>query len=192
MVIGLTGGIGCGKSLAAGFFAQEGFAVVDADQLAREVLNRPATCALLQERWGREALTPEGLPNRAWIAAKVFADERERTFLESITHPEVSRLRAAAIADSSRDFVVEIPLLFEKNLGADFKAVVCVACSESVQVQRLVAKGFKESDARHRINAQLPISEKVKRADYVLWNDGATDFLRQQVQRLVKQLRTAP
>jgi dephospho-CoA kinase len=188
MVIGLTGGIGCGKTLAARFFVQQGFVAVDADQLARQVLESPSVCALLRACWGAEALLPDGMPNRAWIAAKVFTDPNERTFLESITHPEVSRLRQEAIADPSRNYIVEIPLLFEKNLAAEFKAVVCVACSESVRLQRLQGRGVSLEEAKRRIASQLPLDEKVKKSDYVLWNDGDAVFLERQVQKLVAQL----
>ena len=122
MVIGLTGGIGCGKSAAAACFARRGFQVIDADALAREVLTSPACVDQLVRRWGQACLTGEGGADRAWIAAKVFAEPAERAFLESITHPEVARRRALAVADRSRHHVVEIPLLFEKNLAAEFDA----------------------------------------------------------------------
>ncbi len=188
MVIGLTGGIGCGKTLAASFFGQRGYIVVNADQLARQVLESPAVCALLKQRWGSAALGSDGLPNRPWIAAKVFADEAERAFLESVTHPEVSRLRQAAVSDPNQRYIVEIPLLFEKNLTAEFKAVVCVACSDAVRLQRLQGRGVEVGEAKRRIASQMPLDEKVKKSDYVLWNDGEASFLESQVQKLISQL----
>lgn len=189
MVIGLTGGIGCGKSAAAACFARRGFQVIDADALAREVLTSPACVDQLVRRWGQACLTGEGSPDRAWIAAKVFAEPAERVFLESITHPEVARRRALAVADRSRHHVVEIPLLFEKNLAAEFDAVVCVSSSEPVRLLRLERRGLSPSAARARMDSQDPLAEKVRKSDYVLFNDGDLDFLDAQVAALVDRLR---
>ena len=100
MVLGLTGGIGCGKSAALAMFARLGFKVVDADQLARSVLVRPEIVQQLVARWGREALGADGLPDRAWIGRKVFGAPAELAFLEGLVHPEVARLRQAAVAEA--------------------------------------------------------------------------------------------
>lgn len=191
MVIGLTGGIGCGKSAAAACFAELGFNVVDADLLARQVLESPGCVSQLRARWGEACLGKDGRPDRRWIAAKVFNDPAERAFLEGLTHPEVARLRQAAVADPHRHHVVEIPLLFEKNLTAGFASVVCVACSEEVRRARLLGKGLSAEEIAARINSQLPLSEKVKRADAVIWNDGDLRFLRDQVAALVRRLPAA-
>jgi dephospho-CoA kinase len=189
MVIGLTGGIGCGKSAAAAFFAELGFQVIDADKLARQVLESPACVAQLQAHWGRDCLDSVGLPNRAWIAAKVFAEPAELAFLEGLTHPEVARQRQNLIAQHNGDTAVEIPLLFEKNLGAEFSTVVCVASSDAIRRERLRLRGLSEVQITARINSQIPIEQKVKGSDFVIWNDGELSFLRQQVGRLVTQLR---
>ena len=133
----------------------------------------------------------EGRPNRKWIAAKVFADEGERAFLESITHPAVARLRREATADASADYIVEIPLLFEKDLAAGFDSIVVVACSDEVRRARLRGRGLSEEDISARIASQLSLVEKVKRADVVLWNDGEPAFLREQVRIWVDRLRGA-
>lgn len=191
MVIGLTGGIGCGKSTAAACFAELGFVVIDADQLARQVLESHVCVSHLRDRWGAACLDAQGVPDRKWIGAKVFADADERAFLESVTHPEVARLRREATADASVDYVVEIPLLFEKDLTAGFTAVVVVACSDDVRRARLRARGLSDDDISARIASQLSLVEKVKRADVVIWNDGEPAFLREQVRRWVGQLRGA-
>ena len=190
MVIGLTGGIGCGKSAAAACFAEFGFNVVDADQLARQVLESAGCVSQLRARWGDACLGPEGRPDRRWIAAKVFSDPGELAFLEGLTHPEVARLRQAAVLDSKRHHVVEIPLLFEKNLTDGFASIVCVACSEEVRRARLLKKGLSEEEITRRINSQMLLSEKVKRSDVVIWNDGDLGFLREQVAALVSRLPT--
>ena len=191
MVIGLTGGIGCGKSTAAAYFAESGFKVVDADQLARQVLESHVCVSQLRDRWGAACLDSQGVPDRRWIAAKIFADPAERAFLESVTHPEVARLRLAATADPSVDTIVEIPLLFEKDLTVGFTAVVVVACSDDVRRARLRARGLSDDEISARIASQLSLVEKVKRADAVIWNDGEPVFLHEQVRRWVGQLRSA-
>ena len=191
MVIGLTGGIGCGKSTAAACFAELGFVVIDADQLARQVLESHVCVSHLRDRWGAACLDAQGVPDRKWIGAKVFADPAERAFLESVTHPEVARLRREATADPRHDYVVEIPLLFEKDLTAGFTAIVVVACSDDVRRARLRARGLSDDDISARIASQLSLVEKVKRADVVLWNDGEPAFLSEQVRRWVGQLRGA-
>ena len=188
MVIGLTGGIGCGKSAAAACFAEFGFNVVDADQLARDVLESAACVSQLRARWGDACVGPDGRPDRRWIAAKVFGDPVELAFLEGLTHPEVARLRRVAVSDAKRHHVVEIPLLFEKNLTDGFDVIVCVACSEATRRARLLKKGLTDDEISRRINSQLPLSEKVKRSDVVLFNDGDIPFLREQVAALVGRL----
>lgn len=191
MVIGLTGGIGCGKSTAAACFAELGFVVIDADQLARQVLESHVCVSRLRERWGAACLDAQGVPDRKWIAAKVFADADERAFLESVTHPEVARLRRDATADASVDYVVEIPLLFEKELADGFSSVVVVACSDDVRRVRLRGRGLSDEEISARIASQLSLVEKVKRANVVLWNDGELAFLREQVRVWVDRLRGA-
>ncbi len=191
MVIGLTGGIGCGKSAAAAFFAQAGYRVVDTDQLARQVLSSPACIEKLLGRWGRDCLGSDGLPARSWIAAKVFADEAERLFLESVTHPEIARLRKEATQDVTANYVVEIPLLFEKKLASEFDVTVCVASTDSVRLARWLAKGFSVEDIQRRINSQLPLMEKFKLSGVVIWNDGSLEFLREQVLAVVRNLAPA-
>jgi len=191
MVLGLTGGIGCGKSAALAMFARRGFNVVDADQLARSVLARSDISRQLVARWGREALGADGLPDRAWIGRKVFGAPAELAFIEALVHPEVARLRQAAVADATKHHVVEIPLLFEKGLAAEFDGIVCVACSDDVRLARLEARGLARLDAQARINSQIPIGQKVMNSSYVLWNDGDRSALEAQVNRLVARLTAA-
>ena len=191
MVIGLTGGIGCGKSTAAACFAELGFVIIDADQLARQVLESHVCVSRLRERWGAACLDKQGIPDRKWIAAKVFNDPDERAFLESVTHPEVARLRREATADASVDYVVEIPLLFEKELADGFSSVVVVACSDDVRRVRLRGRGLSDEEISARIASQLSLVEKVKRANVVFWNDGEPAFLREQVRVWVGKSRGA-
>lgn len=188
MVIGLTGGIGCGKSAAAACFAELGFNVVDADLLARQVLESPEVVAKLRARWGDVCVGPDGRPDRRWIAAKVFVDPAELAFLEGLTHPEVARRRRLAVADRSKHHVVEIPLLFERHLTDGFELIACVASSEDIRRSRLLQRGLSAEEIGRRIDAQLPIGEKVKRSDVVFWNDGELSALREQVAAFVGRL----
>lgn len=189
MVIGLTGGIGCGKTAAARFFEPSGFVVVEADQLARQALEEPASLVAIQARWGKECLRSDGSPNREWIGRKVFADATERSFLESLLHPRVAVLRQQATADRTRSYILEIPLLFELGLESTFDAVVCIACSDEIRLNRLEKRGLSREQAAARIKTQMPISEKVRKSKYVIWNDGDLDFLEAEVDRLVTTLR---
>ncbi len=189
MVIGLTGGIGCGKTAAARFFEPSGFVIVEADQLARQALEEPASLQAIQARWGSDCMRPDGTPNREWIGRKVFTDANERAFLESHLHPRVAVLRQQATADRTRSYIVEIPLLFELGLENTFDAVVCIACSDEVRLNRLEKRGLSREQATARINTQMPINEKVKKSKYVIWNDGDLDFLEAEVDRLVATIR---
>jgi dephospho-CoA kinase len=169
-------------------FSRLGFNVVDADQLARSVLVRPDIVQQLVARWGRDALGADGLPDRAWIGRKVFGAPAELAFLEALLHPEVARLRAAAVADSTRHHVVEIPLLFEKGLEAGYDCVICVACSDAVRLTRLASRGLSLADAQARVDAQMPLGQKVAKSKHVLWNDGDIAALEAQVKQLVARL----
>jgi len=190
MVIGLTGGIGCGKSTAASFFKSHGFVVIDSDVLAHQALNEPNTLAQLKSRWGSACIQNDGTANREWIGKKVFSDSAEKGFLESIIHPRIAALRQSALADSTKSYVLEIPLLFELGLTQGLNATVCVASSDEVRLKRLQSRGLNRADALNRINSQMPINEKVKRSDYVIWNDGSIEFLRAEVDKCVLSLKS--
>jgi len=189
MVIGLTGGIGCGKSSAAAFFKSHGFVVIDSDVLAHQALNESSTLAQLKSRWGSACIQNDGTANRDWIGKKIFSDLTEKTFLESILHPRIAVLRQEAMSDISKSYILEIPLLFELGLTQGLNATVCVVSSDEVRLKRLKSRGLSRTDAQNRINAQMPISEKVKKSDYVIWNDGSLDFLKAEVDKCVQTLK---
>ncbi|MBC2593196.1 dephospho-CoA kinase [Ruficoccus amylovorans] len=190
MKIGLTGGIGCGKSTAGGFFEERGFRRVDCDQVVRDLLesDEPVLTAL-RERFGEHVIRPEGGADRAAIASVVFHDAEALEWLERLLHPRVEEVwRGLIREDRAADWCVEIPLLFEKNLEKHFDFTVCLLSSEAIQLDRLAAKGLSREQARARIQRQLPLEQKIVRADFVLLNDGSLDFLRQQVFQLIDQL----
>lgn len=192
MILGLTGGMGCGKSTASGFFAEAGFRLIDCDAIVRdEVLVDPAIVARIVSRFGPE-VAPGGSIARPALAAKVFGDPAALRDLEAIVHPEVSARWRSRVASAPDDFwVVEIPLLYEKDLQKVVDFVVCVACAEPLQLARLEKRGVPRDLAAQRIAQQLPLSRKVHLADFVLTNDGTSAFLKAQVLQLASHLKAA-
>lgn len=176
--VALTGGIGTGKTVVLGRFQELGAPVIEADALAREAL-APGTpgARAVAERFGTAMVGADGSVDRRALGALVFADDRARRDLEAIVHPDVRRRMAewltgrAAAAD--RIAVVEIPLLFETGRERDFDVVLVTACDESEQVRRVMARdGLSEQEVRRRLAAQLPLAEKIRRADHVIRTDG--------------------
>ena len=193
-VVGLTGGIGSGKSTVAAFFKQQGAEVVDADQIAREVVEpgRPALEAIIKA-FGRDVLQSNGRLDRARLAAIVFKDVAARERLEAITHPPIQqRLLEEVEARRARSglLVLDIPLLYERPRIEAVDAVVVVWVDAATQLERLLARGgLDEEAARARIAAQMPLDEKKARADHVIDNSGSREATRRQVDALVNLLR---
>lgn len=177
-VVGLTGGIACGKSTVARRFAALGVPVVDADAIARDVV-RPGTSGLsaVREAFGDGVLATDGALDRKALGARVFGDDAARRRLEAILHPRIAAESAArfrSLQDSGAPYLLyEAALLVETGRHRDLAALVVVAASPGTQLARLVARdGEGEDAARRRIAAQMPIEEKVSVADHVIWNDG--------------------
>lgn len=174
--IGLTGGIAAGKSTVSARLVERGAVLVDADQLARQVVAQgtPGLVAVVAE-FGDEVLTPEGDLDRAALGALVFADPERRAALERIVHPLVRDAGSAREADAGPDAVVvhDIPLLVESGRADDFDVVVVVDAPEELQVQRLVTeRGMSEADARARLAAQASRADRLAVADVVIENHG--------------------
>lgn len=191
MLIGLTGGIGCGKSSAAAEFAALGFRVRDTDRIVREqVLTSPDVIEAARSRWGGGVLAADGGLDRARVAEIVFADAGERRWWESVVHPRVGRLwRGEVAADPTAEWVVEVPLLFEAGLEKGFDFVVCVGANPATQLARATARGMTQAQAEQRIASQFPLATKLNSAHAILWNEGSRDFLRAQVAMLAAGLR---
>ncbi len=189
--MGITGGLGCGKTTAAQSFEKRGFRRLDSDALVRErILPSPQIAAALSARYGKDILRPDGTPNRSMLAERVFADDAELAWLESLIHPIVFDLRRTTLAsDPDGNWAVEVPLLFEKALENWFDFIVCVACSSDQQLARLERRGVDRRQAGQRISKQLPLARKIELSDFVLWNESSTDFLDEQVGRLVDSIR---
>ncbi|MGE5554233.1 MAG: dephospho-CoA kinase [Betaproteobacteria bacterium] len=195
MRLGLTGGLGSGKSRVAQALQELGAAVVDADQLAREVVapGTPGWRAVV-EAFGPEFLSPDGSLDRRKLGRLVFADEPARRRLEGIVHPEVKRLlreRAESLERAGAPVVVlEVPLLFEAGFEGEVDKVVVVDAPEEVRQRRVMARdGLTLNEARQRLAAQLPLREKVGRADYVIDNSGRWEETQRQVEHLWEEIR---
>jgi dephospho-CoA kinase len=190
MILGLTGGFGCGKSTAAGLFAGRGFRHVDSDAIVRErVLPSESVKTALRSRFGDAVFGPNGEVDRPKLGKIVFSDDAQRLWLEELTHPGFFEIaRGLLRAEPGADFVVEVPLLFEKSLENWFDFTVCVACDGTSQLARLEQRGLDRALAGQRISKQLPLARKIEQSDFVLWNDGSTAFLKAQVDRIVDSL----
>jgi dephospho-CoA kinase len=193
LTVGLTGGIGAGKSEALRLLAERGATVIDADRIAREVVEpgTPGLAAVVAE-FGQEILTPGGALDRPGLGRIVFADPERRRALNAIVHPLV-RARAAELRSSAApDAIVveDVPLLAENQLQDHYDAVVVVDASEATRLARLVRRrGMAEDDARARMAAQATREQRLKIADFVLDNDGELTDLARQVDAVWGRLR---
>jgi dephospho-CoA kinase len=192
--IGLTGGIGSGKSTVARLLAERGACLVDADVLAREVVERgtPGLAAVV-DAFGEGVLTADGALDRPALAAVVFGDAEARARLDGIVHPLVRRRAVELIAALPENAVVvqDIPLLVETGQAGSFDLVLVVEAAQDVRVERLVGRGLLESDARARIAAQATDEQRRAVADVVLDNSGTQEELAAQVDRFWSE-RVAP
>jgi dephospho-CoA kinase len=189
--IGITGGISTGKTTfcdclreiipAAKFF--------NADLAARSVAELPEVKQEILRQFGREVFSPEGDLNRAKLRAIVFANATKRRSLEQILHPRIRRqwmAQAKRHRNSPDFFFADIPLLYETGGETLCDRVVVVACSHKVQLDRLVKRiSMKGSEAEQMINSQMPLEEKIKRADHVVWNNADRAMLTEQAKSLV-------
>ena len=184
--IGLTGGIGSGKSTVSALLAERGAVVVDADRIAREVVEQgSAGLAAVVDEFGPEVLTADGALDRPALAAVVFADPEARARLDGIVHPLVRRRTAELVAAAPADAVVvnDVPLLVETGQAGSYDLVLVVEADPEIRVARLVQRGLTEEDARARITAQATDEQRRAVADVVLDNSGPPEELAAQVDR---------
>ncbi len=193
-IVGLTGGIGSGKSLVGQFFRDFGAAVFDADQAARDAV-APGSAGLqaIVARFGAEVLRPDGTLDRDRLGKLVFADPQARRDLEAIVHPAVYfRLRELAekqVARGTPLVVLEIPLLFESPSPFVLEATVCVTASREIRWRRIKERsGYDDDTIRGILDAQMDQEEKARRADFVIQNDGSPEETRRQVEVLYQLL----
>jgi dephospho-CoA kinase len=189
-LLGLTGGVGMGKSACSDLLRARGLPLVDTDELARRVVE-PGQPALAEVRrlFGPEVFAPHGELNREELGRRVFADPIARKQLEQILHPRIRELwheQVEAWRQESRPLaVVVIPLLFETHAEKEFDATICVACSAATQRQRLLARGWSSEQIQQRIAAQWPIEKKIAQATFVIWSEGSLAVHGEQLGRIL-------
>jgi dephospho-CoA kinase len=188
-VIGITGGVGMGKSTAAKLLREQGVPVLDSDDLSREVVAvGEQALAEIGKIFGADFLD-NGKLDRAKMAAHIFGNDAERKKLEAIIHPRVRERWLAQMetwrADDVPLGVVVIPLLFEVGAEAEFDFIICVACTGNTQRERLRGRGWDDAQIAGRIAAQMEVTKKIERADQVLWTEGDVSLLREQLQSIL-------
>ncbi|HEY2329378.1 MAG TPA: dephospho-CoA kinase [Verrucomicrobiae bacterium] len=189
---GLTGGVGMGKSTAAGFLLELGARVVDTDEIARDLV-QPGQPALaeIQKQFGSGILAADGSLNRAALARIVFADKNALKKLESILHPRIRERWSSQVEQWRQEnyplAVVVIPLLFETQAENHFDQIICVACSPVSQHERLRSRGWTLEQIRQRNAAQMPVGQKLARSHFVIWTEGALEVHRRQIVETIRK-----
>lgn len=196
VTVGLTGGIGSGKSTAAGMFKDEGADIIDFDFLARKVIEpgKPAWRKIV-EYFGEDFLNPDGSINRGALAEIVFSEEKSRKALERFTHPAILKERDRLVKQIGNEkpssvVVVDFPLLFELGMAKDFDKTVLVYVSRDEQIKRVMQRdSLSKEDVEKRINAQMDIDEKKRLADYIIDAEMSFAAMRDQVKGIMHSLR---
>jgi dephospho-CoA kinase len=187
---GITGGIGMGKSTAAAILRERSIAVVDTDDLARQIVEpgQPAL-AEIQNAFGRGLIGSYGKLKRDQLATLVFSDAAARTKLEAILHPRIQQLwetqLAAWRAEGRAVSAVVIPLLFETKAESAFDSIICLACSDATQHARLASRGWSPDQIKQRIASQMPVAEKMSRSNLVVWTEGDIASTAAQMERII-------
>jgi dephospho-CoA kinase len=190
IILALTGGIACGKSEAGRILEKQGFAVLDTDLLAHELM-RSGTPLFQQivERFGNSVVGVDGELDRAVLGRIVFEHPEALTDLNRLVHPRVIEAAEQWKSAQAADAVVMVPLLFETGWSDGWDAVVCVSADKETVFQRLEKRGFGREEAQRRIAAQMPLSEKEDRSDFTIENCGSLDALCQEVLSVLECIR---
>jgi dephospho-CoA kinase len=195
IVLGITGGIACGKSLICHFFRELGAAVLSADELAREAV-RPGEQAFKEivEHFGKEILTGEGTIDRARLAEMIFLIPAERQQLNQITHPAIGDIADRRISELRKDpavplIIYEAPLLFEAKAEERVDLILVVAATPEQQLERLMHRdNLSREEALLRISAQMPLAEKISRADILVENNGPPAETKKMIDQIFAEL----
>lgn len=181
MIVGLTGGIGSGKSVAANFFQNEGVTVIDADHLAREVIeqNTPGFKSII-EYFGSNILGEDGSINRAQLRKEIFDDKEKKKVLESITHPMVRDLMAERIAASTSPYsIIMVPLIFETNSMSAYNRILVIDCDSTLQLERATLRDNNSSEQIQKIlDSQCTRAERLSIANDVIPNNDSLENLK--------------
>lgn len=191
-IIGLTGGIGSGKSTVAGILAEQGCFVVDSDQLARQALEQPEIRDMLVSWWGSAILDSDGLIDRSKVASIVFSSLDERKRLESLVHPWIEKQRLSLFESAppkTLALVIDAPLLIEAGLHADCDAVLYVDTDRETRLARLAkSRKWDENELARREVSQLPLDDKRSIAHHIVENKGDLQSLTGTVRRILSEI----
>lgn len=191
MIIGLTGSIASGKSTVSAMLKRKGFPIVDADEIARQVVE-PGSPVLteISQAFGQGVLQADGSLNREKLGELIFNDKEKRLQLNGIIHPairkEMLRQKEEWLARGAQTVIMDIPLLFESKLQSLVDKIIVVSVTPEVQKERLIARNvLSEEEADARIQSQMPVKEKEKEADAVLYNNHTVEQTEEQLERLL-------
>ncbi|MGD0812635.1 MAG: dephospho-CoA kinase [Verrucomicrobiota bacterium] len=195
-LIGVTGGVGMGKSTSGAWLQKRGMPVADADAIARQLVEpgQPAL-AEITRAFGPSVISPEGGLDRRELARRIFADPAERAKLEAILHPKIRQVWQAEAekwrASGCAAGAVVIPLLFETKAECSFDTIICVACCAASQFERLRERGWSGAEIRQRLAAQWHVEEKIARADFVIWTDTTLEAHAAQLEKGLAKILTS-
>ena len=183
LLVGLTGGIACGKSTALGILRKLGWKIISTDEIVADLLqNDYSLKKAIQTKWGSVVFENDEIDKKK-IAQIIFNDQEAKTWLENLLHPLVRENWKRQVANSEeKNVVVEIPLLFEKKLEHLFQITVCMQCEKKTQLRRLFDRGLTKAQSNARIDSQMSLTEKIRLADIVLLGDHSLLFLKQQIE----------
>ncbi len=196
-LLGITGGVGMGKSTTGSLLEMRGILAVDTDDIARQLVEpgQPALAEIARV-FGPSLLLADGSLDRKKLAALVFAHPAERAKLESILHPRIRVIWQAAVerwrAMGRACGAVIIPLLYETGAESLFDSIICVSCSHAAQHERLRERGWSRAEIRQRLEAQWPAEEKISRADFVIWTDTTMEAHAAQLDKILLTIGAAP
>jgi len=196
LIVGLTGGVASGKTAISQVLKGEGAYIIDADQIARELVqpNRPAWNELIRA-FGKEILQEDGSIHRKKLADKVFADPKKRKLLNQILHPRIKeemdrRTKEIGQKDPEAIVVIDAPLIVELGDQRDLDKLIVVASTQTQQIERLKERdGISPEEGLRILSSQMPVEEKVKLADYVIRNEGSIEEAKKRGKEVFKELR---
>ncbi|NKB23632.1 MAG: dephospho-CoA kinase [Kiritimatiellae bacterium] len=192
IAVGITGGIGCGKSEVGRILIEQGISVLDTDTVAHQMVEPGKTCyRQIIDHFGQDLLKENGTIDRDRLGKKVFSNPSQREVLNQIIHPNVKRYYRKWVQDRLKEqemAAVIVPLLYEINETLLWNAVICVSSPFDVVIARLKKRGFNEHAIQQRVEAQWPLSKKEERADYIIMNDATLDDLKTKTKKVVFDL----
>ena len=196
LIVGLTGGVASGKTTVSEVLREEGAILIDADQIARELV-QPQTPAWqeLVRAFGNDILDREGSIHRQKLASLIFSNPRKRSLLNRILHPRIKeeigrRLKGIQQKDPEAIVVIDAPLLIETGGHREMDKVIVVVCTETQQIERLRRRNqLSEEQARAMLSSQMSLEEKAALADYVICNEGSSEETRQKARNVLKELK---